>query len=147
MRRWDELLDEVDRRAAAVMHDRTAVTVGRAAEMLRMSARQVVKYIHAQVLPAEPIELPRRGRRRERQWMLRKGEVRQFQRRLEDWRRRHPTRWTKQIALPLEIERPGLPPAWAFEQLRGVRPVMARAKVPDQELQPRRSPKGSRHVA
>jgi hypothetical protein len=133
-------------RDAKPFRDRTQVTVGRAAELLKVTPRQVRKYIAAKVIAAEPIEGAevRRGRRM-CQWALRKGEVRWLRVRLEDWRRRHPTRWAKQLALPLVADATRLPPAWALEQLAHFRPAML--KVPDRELQERDDAKRSRRIA
>jgi hypothetical protein len=126
-------------RDARPLRDPKLVTVGRAAQMLRMTRQQVRKYILAEMLPVEEIEGPRRRGRQTKQWLLRKKHVRAFRLRLEDCRRRHPTRWVKQLALP--IAREDAPPAaWALQRLGAFQPKMLAAKVVDRQLQ------GARHA-
>lgn len=69
--------------------DRAGVTLGRAAQMLRMRRQVVLRYVHAGELRGEWLEGSEvRGGKRVQQLVLRKGEVRRFRQALEDRRRR-----------------------------------------------------------
>jgi hypothetical protein len=94
--------------------DRVRVTVGRAAQMLRMSRQAVLKYAHAGELLGDEIEgaQMRRGTRVQ-QWVFAKGEVRRFRQLLEDRRRRRPAR-AAQLTLPLVRATRAKPRSWRW---------------------------------
>lgn len=119
---WLELQQCQQSRAGAV-----GVTVGRAAQMLRMSRQAVLQYAHAGAIAGEWIEGAAVARgTRSQQLVFRKAEVRRFRQALEDQRRRRPTARSRQLGLPLTLPpAPVLRPAsW---HLAAFTPAMIRA--------------------
>jgi len=107
--------------------DRLAVTLGRAAQMLRMSRQAVLKYAHAGELDGEWIEGAHVARGvRSMQLVFTKGEVRRFRQLLEDRRRRRPSR-DAQLALPLASTTPAKPQPWRWAAFT---PRMLKAVMP-----------------
>lgn len=130
--------------------DRVLVTVGRAAQMLRMSRRAVWNYLAAGELSAQAVEGPHVTRGdRVMQMVLMKGEVRRFRQVLEDRRRRAATVRSKQLALPLVVTAPVLRPrSWRLARFKPVMiPAGKALKVHDRELPPPRMSKEKPRVA
>jgi hypothetical protein len=133
--------------------DRIGVTLGRAAQMLRMTRQAVLKYVHAGGLRGEWIEGAEvRAERRVAQLVLRKGEVRRFRQALEDQRRRNRTGSSQQLGLPWPLVRTARakPTPWPQRW----RPVMAKVSLPkakvsvvDRQPNHRGIAKGKRRVA
>ncbi len=97
--------------------DRVLVTVGRVAEMLRVTRQAVRKFRRRGELSAEARVEGTQGRP---QFLFRKGEVRRFAAaRAEQWTRRPPT-YGPQLALPLRAPAPAARPpvSWRLAQFR-----------------------------
>jgi hypothetical protein len=134
-----------------VASGRTLITVGRAAEILKVKRQAVRQFVEAGELHVDTIIEAANG---SRQYVFRKSEVHRFNMlRAERWRRQGPT-YGPQLALPLQVARARrrpLSPAWRDFQWR---PTMVRATLPkakptfvDRQVKPRQNTRKVHDVA
>jgi hypothetical protein len=113
--------------------DRTLITTGRAAEMLRVTPEGVRWYIRTGLLAGIVAEGPHRSR----QLMVLKGEARRLNAARAEWvgRRRRARAHEGQWLLPLVVERvaPRTPVRWTLARFR---PRMAKARLCDRQVKP-----------
>lgn len=109
--------------------DRVLVTVGRAAQMLRMDRRNVRLYAHAGELVGAQVEGAYLAHGvRAIQLVFTKGEVRRFRQALENRQRRRPTR-AAQLDLPLRTAGRPRPQSWRWAAFKpSWRPRMLKAE-------------------
>lgn len=132
------------------------VTVGRAAEMLRISPRAVRQYIHSGVLHAERVD----GASQSIQFVLLQSEVRRFLNVLADRRERRPPQVPgHQLQLPLRPSARVTSRPWPLLRPAAIRvahrsappvterPTRAKGLLPDREAKGPRKRKVSREVA